>query len=77
MDKNVTCRQARVIQQVYYTQCFVDGVDLVRLGLAEGMMVLTKDQHRFPSPADYKNLQFAAKKAQNGLWSSEFDQPED
>ncbi|WP_375650977.1 nuclease [Bartonella sp. OT172YNZD] len=77
IDKKVTCRQARVIQQVHYAQCFVDGVDLARLGLAEGLMVLTKDQHNFPSPADYKNLQFAAQKAQNGLWSSKFETPED
>ncbi|WP_375644478.1 nuclease [Bartonella sp. MR100HLJHH] len=77
IDKKVTCRQARVIQQVHYAQCFVDGVDLARLGLAEGLMVLTKDQHNFPSPADYKTLQSAAQKAQNGLWSSKFQQPED
>ncbi|PIT69229.1 nuclease [Bartonella tribocorum] len=77
IDKNVTCRQARVIQQVHYAQCFVDGVDLARLGLIEGLMVLTKDQHNFPSPADYKNLQLTAQKAQNGLWSSQFQQPED
>ncbi|WP_156851097.1 nuclease [Bartonella refiksaydamii] len=77
IDKNVTCRQARVIKQVHYAQCFVDGVDLARAGLAEGVMVLTKDQHHFPSPADYKNLQFAAQKAQMGLWSSEFEQPEE
>ncbi|WP_375628767.1 nuclease [Bartonella sp. TT67HLJMS] len=77
IDKNVTCRQARVIQQVHYAQCFVDGVDLARLGLAEGLMVLTKDQHNFPSPEDYKTLQSAAQKAQNGLWSSKFQQPED
>ncbi|WP_375663424.1 hypothetical protein [Bartonella sp. CL63NXGY] len=56
---------------------FCRWVDLARLGLAEGLMVLTKDQHRFPSPADYKNLQSAAQKAQNGLWSSQFQQPED
>ncbi|WP_372712432.1 nuclease [Bartonella machadoae] len=56
IDKNVTCRQTRVIKQVYYAQCFVDGVDLARLGLAEGMMVVTKDQLHFPSPADYKDL---------------------
>ncbi|WP_375615862.1 nuclease [Bartonella sp. AP58NXGY] len=77
IDKNVTCRQARVIQQLHYAQCFVDGVDLARLGLAEGLMVLTKDQHNFPSPSDYKTLQSAAQKAQNGLWSSQFQQPED
>ncbi|WP_375682894.1 MULTISPECIES: nuclease [unclassified Bartonella] len=77
IDKKVTCRQARVVQQVHYAQCFVDGVDLARLGLAEGLMVLTKDQHHFPSPADYKTLQSAAQKAQNGLWSSQFQQPED
>lgn len=47
-------------------QCFVDEVDLARLGLAEGMMVLTKNQDHFPSPApaDYKDLQFTAQKAQ-------------
>ncbi|WP_429136315.1 nuclease [Bartonella heixiaziensis] len=77
IDKKVTCRQARVIQQVHYAQCFVDGVDLARLGLAEGLMVLTQDQHNFPSPADYKTLQSVAQKAQNGLWSSKFQQPED
>lgn len=77
IDKNVTCRQARVMQQVHYAQCFVDGVDLARLGLAEGLMVLTKDQHNFPSPADYKNLQLTAQKEKNGLWSSQFQQPED
>ncbi|WP_019220092.1 nuclease [Bartonella florencae] len=77
IDKNVTCRQTRVLQQVHYAQCFVDGVDLARLGLAEGMMVLTKDQQYFPSPADYKHLQSAAQKAQVGLWSSKFDQPEE
>ncbi|EJF78848.1 Uncharacterised protein [Candidatus Bartonella washoeensis] len=77
INKNVTCRQSRVIKQIHYAQCFVDGVDLARLGLAEGMMVLTKDQDHFPSPADYKNLQFAAQKAQQGLWSSQFEQPED
>ncbi|WP_375647261.1 nuclease [Bartonella sp. CR84HXZ] len=77
IDKKVTCRQARVIQQVHYAQCFVDGVDLARLGLTEGLMVLTQDQHNFPSPADYKTLQSAAQKAQNGLWSSKFQQPED
>lgn len=77
IDKNVTCRQTRVIQQIHYAQCFVDGVDLARLGLAEGLMVLTKDQHNFPSPADYKNLQSTAQKEKNGLWSSQFQQPED
>ncbi|WP_425277470.1 nuclease [Bartonella queenslandensis] len=77
LDKNVTCRQARVIQQIHYAQCFVDGIDLARLGLSEGLMVLTKDQDNFPSPADYKNLQSAAQKAQNGLWSSQFQQPEE
>ncbi|WP_142416053.1 nuclease [Bartonella massiliensis] len=77
IDKNVTCRQARVIQQIHYAQCFVNGVDLARLGLAEGLMVLTKDQHNFPSPADYKNLQFTAQKEQIGLWSSQFQQPEE
>ncbi|UNF46805.1 nuclease [Bartonella krasnovii] len=77
IDKNVTCRQARVVRQVHYAQCFVDGVDLARLGLAEGLMVLTKDQHNFPSPADYKNLQLIAQKEKNGLWSSKFQQPED
>ncbi len=77
IDKNVTCRQTRVVQQVYYAQCFVDGVDLARLGLSEGMMVLTNDQHHFPSPADYKNLQSVAQKAQVGLWSSEFEPPEE
>ncbi|WP_019220186.1 nuclease [Bartonella florencae] len=77
IDKNVTCRQARVVQQIHYAQCFVDGVDLARLGLAEGLMVLTKDQHNFPSPADYKNLQLTAQKAQIGLWSSQFQQPEE
>ncbi|EJF93822.1 hypothetical protein MEE_01422 [Bartonella elizabethae F9251 = ATCC 49927] len=77
IDKNVTCRQTRVIKQIHYAQCFVDGVDLARLGLAEGLMVLTKDQHNFPSPADYKNLQSTAQKEKNGLWSSQFQQPED
>ncbi|WP_208438037.1 nuclease [Bartonella taylorii] len=77
IDKNITCRQTRVIQQIHYAQCFVDGIDLARLGLAEGMMVLTKDQHNFPSPADYKNLQATAQKAQVGLWSSQFEQPEE
>ncbi|WP_375610247.1 MULTISPECIES: nuclease [unclassified Bartonella] len=77
IDKNVTCRQARVIQQVHYAQCFVDGVDLAQLGLTEGLMVLTKDQHNFPSPADYKTLQSAAQKAKRGLWSSKFETPED
>nr|WP_246257456.1 nuclease [Bartonella gabonensis] len=77
IDQNVTCRQARVIKQVHYAQCFVDGVDLARLGLSEGLMVLTKDQHNFPSPADYKNLQLTAQKAQVGLWSSQLQQLED
>ncbi|WP_254492438.1 nuclease [Bartonella sp. B1099] len=77
IDKNVTCRQTRVIKQIHYAQCFVDGMDLARLGLAEGLMVLTKDQHNFPSPADYKNLQLTAQKEKNGLWSSQFQQPED
>ncbi|WP_273758498.1 nuclease [Bartonella sp. AU55XJBT] len=77
IDKNVTCRQTRVIQQIHYAQCFVDGVDLARLGLAEGLMVLTKDQQHFPSPADYKNLQLTAQKEKNGLWSSQFQQPEE
>ncbi|WP_212112490.1 nuclease [Bartonella queenslandensis] len=77
IDKNVTCRQSRVIQQIHYAQCFVDGIDLARLGLIEGLMVLTKDQHNFPSPADYKNLQSVAQKAKNGLWSSQFQQPEE
>ncbi|WP_455465771.1 hypothetical protein [Bartonella sp. B39] len=77
MGKNITCRQVRIIQWGYDAQCFVDGVDLARLGLAEGMMVLTKDQRHFPSSADYKILQFSAQKIQSGLWSSKFDQPED
>nr|WP_244595357.1 hypothetical protein [Bartonella washoeensis] len=62
INKNVTCRQSRVIKQIHYAQCFVDGVDLARLGLAEGMMVLTKDQDHFPSPADYKTYNLQRKK---------------
>ncbi|WP_396335807.1 hypothetical protein [Bartonella gliris] len=33
IDKNVICRQAPVIQQVYYAQYLVDGINLARLGL--------------------------------------------
>ncbi|WP_208431436.1 hypothetical protein [Bartonella doshiae] len=77
LGKHVSCRQAVVHNGIHYAQCFVDGVDLAQLGLAEGMMIVTKDQRNFPSPADYKSLQLVAQKAQKGLWSSEFQQPED
>ncbi|WP_420864901.1 nuclease [Bartonella schoenbuchensis] len=77
IDKNVTCKQARVVKQIHYAQCFVDGVDIASLGLSEGMMLLPKDQHNFPSPAHYKELQFSAQKAKIGLWSGDFEHPED
>ncbi|AGF74923.1 nuclease (SNase-like) [Bartonella australis AUST/NH1] len=76
LNQNVVCQTAKVVNQIHYAQCLVSGVDIARLGLSEGMMILSLDQKDFPSPSQYKQTEYSAKIAGVGIWSSEFDRPE-
>ncbi|WP_336279629.1 thermonuclease family protein [Bartonella sp. CB175] len=74
LGKKLSCKQAIVKNGINYAQCFVQGVDLAEAGLAEGMLVVSKDSEN-PIPIQYLSAEETARKNKVGLWSSDFTQP--
>ncbi|GAA5102682.1 hypothetical protein [Bartonella acomydis] len=74
LGQNLSCKQALMRGGISYAQCFVDGVDLAEAGLAEGMLVLAKD-NKNPVPAQYRHAEEIARNKKIGLWSSDFTEP--
>ncbi|WP_019220065.1 thermonuclease family protein [Bartonella florencae] len=74
LGQNLSCKQALKHNGIFYAQCFVDGVDLAEAGLAEGMLVLAKE-NKNPIPAQYRHAEEIARNNKVGLWSSNFTEP--
>ncbi|WP_273760280.1 hypothetical protein [Bartonella sp. ML70XJBT.G] len=74
LGRSLSCKQALMHNGIAYAQCFVDGVDLAEAGLAEGMLVLSKES-KDPVPTQYRSAEEIARKNKIGLWSSEFTEP--
>ncbi|MBB5073968.1 endonuclease YncB(thermonuclease family) [Bartonella callosciuri] len=74
LGQNLSCKQVLMHNGVSYAQCFVNGVDLAEAGLAEGMLVLSKE-NKNPIPAQYRSAEDTAHKNKVGLWSSDFIEP--
>ncbi|WP_409360994.1 hypothetical protein ACRPOS_006650 [Bartonella heixiaziensis] len=74
LGKDLSCRQALMHNGISYAQCFVQGVDLAEAGLAEGMLVLSKESKN-PVPAQYLSAEKTARNNKVGLWSSDFTDP--
>ncbi|MBX4335219.1 hypothetical protein [Bartonella raoultii] len=74
LGQNLSCKQAVMRDGIYYAQCFVQGVDLAEAGLAEGMLLLAKD-NKDPIPVQYRLAEETARNKKIGLWSSDFTEP--
>ncbi|MCZ2328932.1 hypothetical protein [Bartonella sp. F02] len=74
LGKDLSCKQAVVRNGISYAQCFVQGVDLAEVGLAEGMLVISKD-NKDPIPIQYLNTEETSRKNKVGIWSSDFTEP--
>ncbi|EJF76234.1 hypothetical protein HWV54_02530 [Bartonella alsatica] len=74
LGQNLSCKQALMHNGISYAQCFVDGVDLAEAGLAEGMLVLSKE-NKNPVPVQYRYTEETARNKKIGLWSSDFAEP--
>ncbi|WP_317993698.1 thermonuclease family protein [Bartonella gliris] len=74
LGQDVSCKQALIHNGISYAQCFVQGVDLAEAGLAEGMLVLSKESKN-PAPVQYLSAEEAARNNKVGLWSSDFTEP--
>ncbi|WP_332066261.1 hypothetical protein [Bartonella sp. CB189] len=74
LGKNLSCKQATIRNGISYAQCFVQGIDLAETGLAEGMLVISKD-NQDPVPIQYINAEAIARKNKIGIWSSNFIHP--
>ncbi|WP_019221902.1 thermonuclease family protein [Bartonella senegalensis] len=74
LGQDLSCKQAVMRNGISYAQCFVQGVDLAEAGLAEGMLVLSKEDKN-PAPAHYRSVEDAARNNKVGLWSSDFTEP--
>ncbi|WP_273721031.1 MULTISPECIES: hypothetical protein [unclassified Bartonella] len=74
LGRSLSCKQALMHNGISYAQCFVDGVDLAEAGLAEGMLVLSKESKN-PVPTQYRYAEESARNNKIGLWSSEFTEP--
>ncbi|WP_336294550.1 hypothetical protein [Bartonella sp. CB169] len=74
LGQNLSCKRVIVQNNVSYAQCFVNGVDLAEVGLAEGMLVLSKE-NKNPIPVQYRKAEETARNSKIGLWSSNFTDP--
>ncbi|WP_455481755.1 hypothetical protein V4P56_04635 [Bartonella sp. B35(2025)] len=74
LGQDLSCKQAIIQNGVYYAQCFVQGIDLAEAGLAEGMLLLSKD-NKNPIPTQYLSAEETARNNKIGLWSSDFTEP--
>ncbi|EJF85864.1 hypothetical protein ME1_01441 [Bartonella vinsonii subsp. arupensis OK-94-513] len=74
LGQNLSCKQALMHNSISYAQCFIEGVDLAEVGLAEGMFVLSKE-NKNPLPIQYRIAEETARNNKIGLWSSEFTEP--
>ncbi|VEJ45882.1 hypothetical protein [Bartonella vinsonii] len=74
LGQNLSCKQALMHNGISYAQCFIEGVDLAEIGLAEGMLVLSKEKKN-PLPIQYRIAEEKARNNKIGLWSSEFTEP--
>lgn len=74
LGQDLSCKQNLMHNGVYYAQCFVQGVDLAEAGLAEGMLVLSKESKN-PLPVQYRHAEETARNNKIGLWSSSFTEP--
>lgn len=74
LGQDLSCKQAFMHNGVYYAQCFVQGIDLAEAGLAEGMLVLSKEGKN-PIPTQYHHAEEKARDNKIGLWSSHFTEP--
>ncbi|WP_019223615.1 hypothetical protein [Bartonella rattaustraliani] len=74
LGQNLSCKQALIHNGISYAQCFIDGVDVAEVGLAEGMLVLAKESKN-PIPEQYRSAENIARHNKIGLWSSHFTEP--
>lgn len=74
LGHNLSCKQAVIEKETHYAQCFVQGVDLAEIGLAEGMLILSKD-NKHSVPTTYLSAEQNAYNNKIGLWSSNFTEP--
>ncbi|AGF76298.1 nuclease [Bartonella vinsonii] len=74
LGQNLSCKQALMHNGISYAQCFIEGIDLAEVGLAEGMLVLSKE-NKNPLPVQYRIAEETARNKKIGLWSSEFTKP--
>ncbi|KEC54032.1 hypothetical protein [Bartonella koehlerae] len=74
LGQDLSCKQTLVRNSIHYAQCFVQGVDLAEVGLAEGMLVLSQE-NKNPAPAHYHSIEDVARHNKMGLWSSDFIEP--
>ncbi|WP_208441718.1 hypothetical protein [Bartonella raoultii] len=74
LGRSLSCKQALMHNGISYAQCFVDGIDLAEVGLAEGMLVLSKESKN-PFPIQYRHAEEVARNKKIGLWSSDFTEP--
>ncbi|WP_208436161.1 thermonuclease family protein [Bartonella phoceensis] len=74
LGQHLSCKHALIQNGIFYAQCFVNGVDLAEVGLAEGMLVLSKESKQ-PIPTQYRRAEEVARNNKVGLWSSQFTEP--
>lgn len=74
LGQNLSCKKVFIRKNVYYAQCFVQGVDLAEAGLAEGILLLSKD-NKNPIPEQYRRAEEVARSKKLGLWTSDFTEP--
>ncbi|ATO57471.1 hypothetical protein [Bartonella sp. 1-1C] len=74
LGHTLSCKQTIIEKETHYAQCFVQGVDLAEIGLAEGMLILSKD-NKYPIPTTYLSAEQSAYNNKIGLWSSNFTEP--
>ncbi|TCQ74740.1 endonuclease YncB(thermonuclease family) [Ochrobactrum sp. BH3] len=75
MGKEVTCYPSRIDKYGrYLAKCSVDGIDLGRSGLNEGMLIVYRHRNGV-NDQEYERAEASAKSAKRGLWSGEFEDP--
>ncbi|MET3560502.1 endonuclease YncB(thermonuclease family) [Bartonella japonica] len=74
LGRNLSCKLSFIHNGIFYAQCFVDGIDLAEIGLAEGMLVISKEGKN-PVPEQYRSAENTARNNKVGLWSSHFTEP--
>ncbi|WP_455479147.1 hypothetical protein V4B17_05355 [Bartonella sp. B23] len=74
LGQNLSCKHVFMHNGISYAQCFVQGIDLAEIGLAEGMLVLSKEGKN-PIPVQYRSAEEAARSNKIGIWSSDFIEP--